>query len=175
MFRQVSLCLLGLVSLCAVLIIGATGCGEGDDNEWVGTWALETVDGQNIQAQFEAIKLLAQAFGETETDFSYTDTWTFDDNGTWHREVTMELTTVGNRETASFEVMGIYSLSDSNYTVTVTELTVTAKGSSDFWEEGDVGPELVDTEIPETGTWLRKGDTLTLTSDAGPVLGLKKK
>ena len=71
MFRQVNFYLLGLVSLCAILIIGINGCGQDDDNEWLGTWTLETVDGQSIQAQFEAIKLLLEAFGETETNRTY--------------------------------------------------------------------------------------------------------
>ena len=171
-FVSILICLLLLVSLCAVLIIGVTGCGQDDDNEWVGTWTLETVDGENIQVQFAAIKLLLEAFGETETDFSYIDIWTFDDDGTWDREVTIEIETAGDREISSFEIMGTYSLSDSNYTITVNELTVTAEGSSDFEEEVDAGPELGDTE---TGTWSRNGNTLTLTGDSGQVLGLKKK
>ena len=43
--------LLWLASTFAVLIIGIIGCGgDGDDgNDWVGTWAMETVDGQNIR------------------------------------------------------------------------------------------------------------------------------
>ena len=172
MFRQGIICVLGLVSFCTILIIGINGCGEDDDNEWLGTWTLETVDGENIQVQFEAIKLLLEAFGETETGFSYTDIWTFDDDGTWDREMTMEVETAGDREITSFKIMGTYSLSDSNYTITVNELTVTAEGSSDFLEGSDVGSELADTE---TGTWSIQGNTLTLTGDSGQVLGLKKK
>ena len=60
---------LWFVSLCAILIVGIIGCGGDDngddeDNEWVGTWVVETRDGENIQVQFEAIELLAEAFGE---------------------------------------------------------------------------------------------------------------
>lgn len=32
-----------LVCLHAVLIIGIIGCGGDDDNEWVGTWEIETI------------------------------------------------------------------------------------------------------------------------------------
>ena len=32
MFRKVNLCLFWLVGLCAVLVIGITGCGEGNEN-----------------------------------------------------------------------------------------------------------------------------------------------
>ena len=172
MFRQGIICVLGLVSFCTILVIGISGCGEDDYNEWAGTWTLETVDGENIQVQFAAFKLLVEAFGGDETDFSYTDIWTFDDDGTWDREVTIEIETADDREFASFAVMGTYSLSDANYTITVNELTFTGEGSSDFVEETvDVGPELGETE---TGTWSGNGNTLTLTSDSGQVLGFKK-
>ena len=57
------------VSLCAVLTIGIIGCGgddnEDDDSEWVGTWSLETVDGKNVQAQFEAFELLEPVLKRT--------------------------------------------------------------------------------------------------------------
>ena len=179
MFQQViPRSFLWFVSLCAILIIGIIGCG-GDDNEddedseWVGTWAVETIDGENIQVQFEAIELLAEALGE-ERDISYTDNWTFDDDGTWHREVTMKVETAGDREMASSEFMGTYSLSGSNYTITVNDVTVIAEGDVDFLEEADAETDFESGDI-ETGTWSRTGNTLTLTSDAGMVLGLKKK
>ena len=83
MFQQViPRSFLWLATLGAVLIIGIIGCGgDDDDNEWVGTWAVETIDGTNVHAQFEAFALLAKSFGE-EVDISYIDNWTFDDDGT---------------------------------------------------------------------------------------------
>ena len=68
MFRSVNLYIFWLVSLCTVLVVGITGCGEGEDktdeeNAWVGTWSLESIDGASIQAQFEAIELLFETFG----------------------------------------------------------------------------------------------------------------
>ena len=165
--------LLWLVSFCAVLIIGIIGCGgDDDDNEWVGTWSLETVDGKNVQAQFEAFELLAQAFGET-ADISYIDTWTFDDDGTWRREATLEVKLAADQAMTSTKIMGAYSLSGSNYTLTVNDVTVIAEGDVDFLEEADVETDFESGDI-ETGTWSRKGDTLTLTSDDGHVLGFKK-
>ena len=113
---------------------------------------------------------MAEALGE-ETDISYTDNWTFDDDGTWHREVTMKVETADDRETASSEFMGSYSLSGSNYTITVNDVTVIAEGDVDFLEEAETDFESGDIE---TGTWSRNGDTLTLTSDDGHVLGFKK-
>ena len=177
MFGQVILrSFLWFLSFCAVLIIGIISCGgddnEADDNEWVGTWAVETIDGENIQVQFEAIELLAEAFGE-ERDISYTDNWTFDDDGTWHREVTMKVETADDRETASSEFMGTYSLSGSDYTITVNDVTVIAEGDVDFLEEADAETDFESGDI-ETGTWSRNGDTLTLTSDDDEVIVFKK-
>ena len=173
MFQQIiPRSFLWLVTLCAVLIIGIIGCGgDDDDNEWVGTWSVETVDGQNVQAQFEAFELLAQAFGET-VDISYIDDWTFDGDGTWRREVTLDIETADDRETTSFEVMGTYSLSGSNYTLTVTggDLRALTADGVEVQTETDF-----DFEEIAAGTWSRKGDTLTLTSDDGTTLGFKKK
>ena len=62
---------LWFVSLCAVLIIGIIGCGgdednEADeDNEWVGTWSLETFDGQNYENKFWAWHSVSQLLPTT--------------------------------------------------------------------------------------------------------------
>ena len=177
MFQQViPRSFLWLVSFCAVLIIGIIGCGGDDDddnNEWGGTWAMETVDGKNVQAQFEAFELLAQAFGET-ADISYIDTWTFDDDGTWRREATLEVKLAADQAMTSTKIMGAYSLSGSDYTLTVNDATLTAEGNAELLEETDIGSDF-ESGYAETGTWSRTGNTLTLTSDAGMVLGLKKK
>ena len=170
MFQQViPRSFLWLVSLCAVLIIGIVGCGgdEDDENEWVGTWSLDTINGESIQAQLEAFEQLAAAFGE-EIDISYSDEWTFDADGTWHREATLKSPNEeGDTETTSIEGSGTYSLSGSNFTITVTEVT------------GDFETETVDIEVDfediASGTWSRKGNTLTLTADDGTTLGFKKK
>ena len=163
---------LWLVSICAVLIIGTIGCGgDDDDNEWVGTWSLETVDGQNVSAQFEAFKLLAAAFGET-VDISYIDDWIFNGDGTWRREVTLDIETADDRETTSFEVMGTYSLSGSNYTLTVTGGDVQALTAAGVEVENETD---FDFEEITAGTWSREGKSLTLNSDDGTTIGFKKK
>ena len=176
-FKPVTPCLLVFVSLwISFLMIGITSCGEDDDNKWVGTWTLETVDGESIQAQFEAIELLfesiAEAFGEDEADIdiSYTDEWTFDDDGAWDREATIVALNFDDTiETISIEGVGTYSLSGPNYTITLKSVQ---GHDSDLGtvQEIDFGYEDTD-----TGTWLINGDILTLTSDNGYVLGFKKK
>ena len=176
-FKPVTPCLLVFVSLwISFLMIGITSCGEDDDNKWVGTWTLETVDGESTQAQFEAIELLfeslAEAFGgdETDIDISYTDEWTFDDDGAWDREATIVALNFDDTiETISIEGVGTYSLSGPNYTITLKSVQ---GHDSDLGtvQEIDFGYEDTD-----TGTWLINGDILTLTSDNGYVLGFKKK
>ena len=77
MFQQViPRSLLWLVSFCAALIIGIIGCGgDDDDNEWVGTWAVETIDGKNLQQQFDAFELCS--FGRRNRHLLYRqlDVW----------------------------------------------------------------------------------------------------
>ena len=165
MFQQViPRSFLWLVSLCAVLIIGIIGCGgdEDDDNEWVGTWAMETVDGESFEQAF---------FGEEGVNASIvTNSWTFDNDGTMEMEFAMkfevkeeglELSGQG-----SMKMTGTYSLSDSNYTLTHIEV----EGTGIFKEDPPFGPTDED-----TGTWSRKGNTLTLISDDGTTIVFKKK
>ena len=57
MFRRlISGLFFRLVSLCAVPIIGVTGCGDDDNDEqvgvsaeWVGPWVLTTVNGKSLE------------------------------------------------------------------------------------------------------------------------------
>lgn len=177
MLRQIDLSLLWLVSLSTVLIIGSTSCGELGNDEWGGPWTLQTVDGQSIQQQVEAIELLIAAFGEDEIDISYTDDWTFDGNGTWHRDVTWSESTASAQETIPFGFMGTYSLSGANYTLTLTEGVFTTLTT----DTDDVKGGIIELETEsdfakiDTGTWTENGGTLTLTSDVGHVLVFKKK
>ena len=78
-----------LVSLC-VLIVGLTGCGEDDENELVGMWTLETVDGKSIQEQVEKIKLRLEDSGEVEVDISFTHILMFSDDGAWSQANKLE-------------------------------------------------------------------------------------
>lgn len=77
-----------------------------------------------------------------------TNNWTFHDDGTWEAKLTLE-------GLESVKSMGTYSLSGSNYTAT---------GLSEALE----GTET------DAGTWSRTGNTLTITSNDGTVIVLKK-
>ena len=134
---------LWLISLCAVLIIGFTGCGgdDDDDSDWAGTWIVESVDAPASSDEPDWDQDIAAFFGEW--------TWTFNRDGTWESEEPLS------------KAMGTYSLSGSSYTLTT--------------EREEVLGFSIDVEETETGTWSRKGDTLTLTSDDGIVRVLKKK
>ena len=140
MFGQFIRGMLWLVSIWVVPIIGIVGCGEGDDghsdSEWVGTWRLESLDGHNYEAFWDAL------------GFSIvTNSWTFHDDGTWEAELILE-------GEAAVKSMGTYSLSGSDYTAT------------------GLSKALEDTEA-DSGTWSKQGNTLTITSNGGTVIGLK--
>ena len=147
------------VSLCAVLIIGIIGCGGDDngtdDNNWGGTWSLETFDGQALE------KVLAKELATEGVTISIvTNNWTFNDDGTLEAEIGFRL---GNQDsdsaialTSSIKTMGTYSLSGSNYTLTLQEIPIASLKES-------------------TGTWYREGNTLTLNSDNINSIAFKKK
>ena len=167
MFGQVSpRSFLWLFSLYTVLIIGIIGCGgDDDDNEWVGTWAIESIDGENVE----------QVFAEGEElgiDFSIDpNRWTFNDDGTMDVEFGIEFEakeegfTISGK--GSMKIMGTYTLSGSNYTLIPTEV----EGTGLF--EGEV--DLAGLTDEDTGTWSRSGNTLTLNSDDGSTIVFKKK
>ena len=149
------------ISFCVVFIIGIIGCGgdEEDENEWGGTWEIETIDGQSLD----------QSFAEGEelgVDIStVTNSWTFNDDGTMEAEFAVKLEAKeGGSEfsvQSSVKLMGTYSLSGSNYTLTIT----TEGEATTFFGGAD----------EDTGTWSRSGNTLTLNSDDGETIVFKKK
>lgn len=152
--REIRRSFLWLVSLCTVLSIGIIGCGRDDDNsDWIGTWAVETVDGQAYEQAFEEER------GEKAS--IVTNNWTFNGDGTIEAGVAVRI----SGEVSSVKMMGTYSLSSSNYTITTTVTEGTG-----FFLEGATD----DTEV-DTGTWSRTGRTLTLNSDDGSIIVLKKK
>ena len=164
---------LWFVCLCAVLSIGIIGCGgddSEDDNDWVGTWAVETIDGQSLE------QVANEDFGE-EADVSIVaNSWRFNSDGTFEAKIAvkfeakqegLELSGEG-----SIKTTGTYSLSDSNYTITTTALETTGYYSILVGSDGTAYEEV---EEEETGTWSRKGNTLTQTSDDGTTTVFKKK
>ena len=146
-------------TLWAILIFGIIGCGGDDneiddDNEWVGTWSLDTFDGQTLE------KVLEQELGtEGVTVSIVTNSWTFNDDGTLEAEISFKIGNQGGDSafaiTSSSKTTGTYSLSGSNYTLTLEEIPIASLKES-------------------TGTWSREGDILTLNSDNGGSITFKK-
>ena len=152
---------LWFVCLCAVLGIGIIGCGGGEDeNDWVGTWAMESVDGQSLEQSMK------EDFGEEANVSIVTNSWRFNSDGTMDAEARVKIEGAeGGTEittTISQNATGTYSLSGSSYTLTL-EITFNFFGYAE-----------TETEI-DTGTWSRKGNTLTLISDEGETIVFKKK
>ena len=162
MFQQViPHSFLWLVILSVALIIGIIGCGgDDDDNDWVGTWEIDTVDGQSFEQTFD------EELGEGEINVSVVNNnWTFNDDGTIEAETQIKIE--GGQDgseitaTISQNATGTYSLSGSTYTLTL-EITINFFGETETETDED------------TGTWSRSGNTLTLNSDDGETIVFKK-
>ena len=159
MFQLVIPCpFLRLASLCTVFMIGIIGCGGddngADDNNWGGTWTLETFDGQTLE------QVLEQELGtEGVTVSIVTNNWTFNDNGTLEAEISFKLGNQGGDSaiaiTSSIKTTGTYSLSGSNYTLTLEEIPIASLKES-------------------TGAWSRQGNTLTINSNDGNTIVFNK-
>ena len=121
---------------------------EDDDNEWIGTWALETVDGQNW----------AQFLVEDGVNISIiTNDWTFYNDETLEVEVVFELEPKEDKIiTIQNKARGTYTLTDSIY-----ELKFEGEGT-DFFKDS-------------TGTWSRTWSALTLNSDDDTTIVFGKK
>ena len=149
---------LWLVGLYAVFIIGSIGCGDDDNgdgnDEWVGTWSLETFGGQSLDQVLE--KELGR---ETVTISIVTNNWIFNNDGTLEAEIGFKIGNQGGDSaitiTSSSKITGTYSLSGSSYTLTLEEIPILSLKES-------------------TGTWSREGNTLTLNSDNGGSIAFKK-
>ena len=173
-------CLLVFISLwISLLMIGITGCGgddnnegEANDNEWVGTWTLESIDGENLEQIFAE----EFEFNETDLDASTDLTYelTFDNDGMMEIEYTVKFEAKGEGLNFSGEgtmkMTGTYAISGSNYTITPMNVEVTGVFKDLGLEEESDG-----SLDEDTGTWSRTGDTLTLNSDEGSVIVLKKR
>ena len=173
MFQQVIPRLfLWLVSIWAVLTIGIIGCGgDDDDNEWVGTWAIESSDGVSIEQAF--VEGFGFEEGEEGIDLSLvTNSWTFNSDGTMEAELAIKFEVKEQglelfSGEGSIKMMGTYSLSGSSYTLIPIEVEGTGL------LEGEAEP--VGPTDEDTGTWSISGNTLTLNYDDGSTMVLTKK
>lgn len=193
MFRHIVVSLfLGFIGLCG--IIGVIGCADLDvliidltdpapiepaENEWVGTWTLESYQGFSlletlaeyddyddedwtfIDAEGSAVSggLLEQAIaafwsGDGVTGYDGAISYSFHGEGIMEIEVVIRLQLqVGDIQGALIgrdEIPGSYSLIGSDYTTEIAD------------------------EV-ETGTWQRTGDTLTLNPNGGDGLTVLRK
>ena len=183
MFQQViARSFLWLIPLFAVLIVGIIACGgdEDDDadgnghengdvnaNDWVGTWKIETVNGEDYEQVF--VEDLEEEFGEGVKVSIVANSYTFKNDGTLESVFTFK--TAGKKGdvdvsgTLSLKGTGTYALSGSNYTITATR-----QEEGTGWFEGEEESFTDD----DSGTWSREGNSLTMNSDQGAAIVLKK-
>ena len=116
-------------------------------NDLTGAWVIAAIDFQSIVIDNQIMELpLWVAIALYPID---NWTFTFNDDGTCEADWFQE----SERDAIQSGLWGTYSLSGSNYTITFED-------SNDKWVD--------------TGTWNRKGNTLTLNSDDGTSIVFNK-
>lgn len=142
-----------------------------DGNQWVGTWSLESVDGERFEQRVWDDSF-SHADRETAT---FINNWTFNDDGMVQFEVGFTIRAKRSAGTTAWEGEGIYTLSGENYRLIWTP---PATKGSPLLNALFILLRAVRGEDKgqDTGTWSRQGDTLTIISaDSGEVLVFKKK
>lgn len=148
----------------ALLLAVILGCGDSDDaSDLIGSWSLQTYDGQDW-------KVFARLLGVV-----IEDKWTFHDNGTWDLQMTFEV--LGSKETEQTE--GTYSITDTTFSMSSPDPEFRLSDLFDISievgePEGDADNSAEPQSTENTGTWVRDGNTLTLTLADGKVLVFKK-
>ena len=153
----------GLIWLFTFIVVLLGGCEliaplhqqlhdmEEETNPWVGTWSLESVDGAPFSDLFADDEEIVSAYSH----------WTFDADGTWAVEFTIEYEYQNGGQfygLISIEASGVYTLDGSNYVLIVEE-------DPDLFFEND---------NRNTGTWFSADDTLTLTAEDGSFAVFKR-
>ena len=142
---------------------------EKQADEWVGTWSLESVDGERFEQ-----RVWDESFSHEDRETAtFINNWTFNDDGMVQSEVGFTIRDKSGGFTSSFE--GIYTLSGENYRLIWTPPTTK---DSHLLKALFILLLAVrgEDKYQDTGTWNRQGDTLTIIStDSGEVMVFKKK
>lgn len=137
-----------------LVLIVLIGCG-GDEDNWVGKWRLHTIDDKTVE------QVLNEGT-QTEVEVKKNE-WEFRDDDTWDSEFEAEtkVENVAVQQTTDLRLAlkGSYTLSDSNYTLTISNVTQQQ--------------QLLFSKSRNTGTWVRSGSTLTLNNDDERVFTFK--
>ena len=125
-----------------------------EPNPWVGEWRVESIDGEPLSGLY--------ADGEENAHITVTNSWTFNVDGTWQAEFTIEVEYGNGYQFYGrywVPLQGSYALNGPTYVLIVT---------------GDEAGPFFDAPESIIGTWVIAGDTLTLTDELGSVIVFKK-
>ena len=144
---------------------------QADGNQWVGTWSLESVDGERFEQ-----RVWDESFSHKDRETAtFINNWTFNDDGTVQSEIGFTIRDKRSAGKTSWAMEGIYTLSGENYRLIWTP---PATKESPLLTALFILLRAVRGEDKgqDTGTWSRQGDTLNIIStDSGEVMVFKKK
>ena len=141
------------------------GCGTADVNDWVGRWSVESNFFGTAEKHFE--QALAEQWGQ-EVEIDASTTYEFNDDGTFESKVSQVIRGKGLSLSGGATTRGSYTLDGDRYLIEMG-------GPEDTEVWGYVMEEDIDfAKMTLSGTWVRDGDTLTLTDDDNMVVVWKK-
>ncbi len=150
--------------LLLLSFIGFVGCGgDDDDGGWVGSWSVESIDGESVERG--AAESFAEEFDDVETEASMT--YEFGSDGTMEWNTSIKLEAEGVSLSGGAILRGSYTLTGDTFVMEIDSIEGSGFMKQLLEEEG----ESLDTI---RGTWVRDGSTLTLTDDDDSVIVLKK-
>ena len=146
------------------------GCGDDDADDWVGRWFVEYSNGVRMDEDFA--KAVWDFGDDVEGDFSWS--YKFNSDGTMESEASMRFEGEGLSLSGGRIIRGNYTLAGDRFTIE-TERVKSTGFVKELLEEGEEGEEGDFSFVIATdGTWMRDGDTLTLTHNNNIVDVLKK-
>lgn len=142
------------------------GCGTDDVNDWVGRWSVESNFFVIAEERFE--QAIAKQWGQ-EVEIDLSTTYKVNSDGTFESKVSHVIRGKGLSLSGGTTTRGSYTLDGDRYLIEIG-------GSEDIEVWGYVMEEDIEdfAKITVSGTWVRDGDTLTLTDEDDNIVVWKK-
>ena len=134
-------------------------------SDWFGRWSVESDFSVTFEEDFE--RAIAAKHGQ-EVEIDLSTTYEFNSDGTFESKISQVIRGKGLSLSGGATIRGAYTLAGDSYLIEMG-------GPENIEVTGYVSEEDMEfAKMTLSGTWVRDGDTLTLTADDNIVVVLKK-